>query len=336
MEGEVLWAGVVDVDQDSATVIAATSGTVANQQTDNQPVARNFRLRLDLVLEDGQWLDQRPPVRGLSRWPPDPAPRSRPPVVGSRNPTGRPRKVAGRRDAPPATPETEEPPATVESDEPAAPEADVPLEERRRPSPSARPPTRRPPSCPRRTGSGRPTAPAPPANDPRPASCSSCCCACSARRGGTSGSATTRRVRRPARRDRRGGAPVRGRGRQPGRRRDLSDVYKNYDEQVDAGGEQDDRRVRRAVPPDRGRRARGVRGAKKEVQEVRWRPASSRPPRTQVEALLFLNQYVSTRRQGARRTRPTGRWSPWWTPTGLAGLRHRDQVATRTRCSVRN
>ena len=56
MEGEVLWAGVVDVDQDSATVIAATSGTVANRQTQNQPVARNFRLRLDLVREDGRWL----------------------------------------------------------------------------------------------------------------------------------------------------------------------------------------------------------------------------------------------------------------------------------------
>ena len=56
MEGKVLWAGVVDVDQDSATVIAATSGTVANQQTKNQPVSRNFRLRLDLVREDGRWL----------------------------------------------------------------------------------------------------------------------------------------------------------------------------------------------------------------------------------------------------------------------------------------
>jgi Mce-associated membrane protein len=56
MEGEVLWAGVVDVDQDSATVIVATSGTVANQQSNNQPVARNFRLRLDLVLEGGRWL----------------------------------------------------------------------------------------------------------------------------------------------------------------------------------------------------------------------------------------------------------------------------------------
>ncbi len=56
MEGEVLYAGVVDVDQDSATVIAATSGTVANKQTDNQPVGRNFRLQLELVYEDGRWL----------------------------------------------------------------------------------------------------------------------------------------------------------------------------------------------------------------------------------------------------------------------------------------
>ena len=56
MEGEVLWAGVVDADEDSATVIAATTGTVANRQTNNQPVARNFRLRLDLVREGGRWL----------------------------------------------------------------------------------------------------------------------------------------------------------------------------------------------------------------------------------------------------------------------------------------
>ena len=56
MDGRVLWAGVVDVDNDSATVIAATTGTVANKQTGNKPVVRNFRLQLDLVLEDGRWL----------------------------------------------------------------------------------------------------------------------------------------------------------------------------------------------------------------------------------------------------------------------------------------
>ena len=49
MDGEVLWAGVVDPDQDSATVIVATTGTVANTQTGNKPVARNFRLKLELV-----------------------------------------------------------------------------------------------------------------------------------------------------------------------------------------------------------------------------------------------------------------------------------------------
>lgn len=56
MDGEVVYAGVVDADHDSATVIAATTGTVANKQTDNQPVGRNFRLQLELVLEDGKWL----------------------------------------------------------------------------------------------------------------------------------------------------------------------------------------------------------------------------------------------------------------------------------------
>ena len=56
MDGTVLWAGVVNVDADSATVIAATSGTVANVSTANKPVARSFRLKLDLVRVDGVWL----------------------------------------------------------------------------------------------------------------------------------------------------------------------------------------------------------------------------------------------------------------------------------------
>lgn len=55
-EGEVIWAGVVDLDNDSARVIAATTGTVANVASDNLPVGRNYRLQLDLVLEDGVWL----------------------------------------------------------------------------------------------------------------------------------------------------------------------------------------------------------------------------------------------------------------------------------------
>src|SRR6478609_6095203 len=36
MDGKVLWAGVVDADNDSATVIVATTGTVSNTQTDNK------------------------------------------------------------------------------------------------------------------------------------------------------------------------------------------------------------------------------------------------------------------------------------------------------------
>ena len=56
MDGEVVYAGVVDADHDSATVIAATSGTVSNVQTGNKPVARNFRLQLELVREGDEWL----------------------------------------------------------------------------------------------------------------------------------------------------------------------------------------------------------------------------------------------------------------------------------------
>ncbi|WP_051551771.1 hypothetical protein [Nocardioides sp. URHA0020] len=55
MEGTVLWAGVVDSDQDSASVIVATSGTVANTSTGNKPVARQFRIKVDLVREGGSW-----------------------------------------------------------------------------------------------------------------------------------------------------------------------------------------------------------------------------------------------------------------------------------------
>ena len=54
--GEVLWAGVVAVDEDSATVIVASSGTVANRTTKFKAVPRNYRLQLDLTLQDGQWL----------------------------------------------------------------------------------------------------------------------------------------------------------------------------------------------------------------------------------------------------------------------------------------
>ncbi len=56
LAGQVLWAGVVDLHGGRATVIAATTGTVTSRRTGGQPVPRDFRLRLDLVLEDGRWL----------------------------------------------------------------------------------------------------------------------------------------------------------------------------------------------------------------------------------------------------------------------------------------
>lgn len=56
MKGEVLWSGLVAGDEDSATVIAATTGTVANKTTDFKPQARNYRLQLELVLQDDRWL----------------------------------------------------------------------------------------------------------------------------------------------------------------------------------------------------------------------------------------------------------------------------------------
>ena len=47
---------VVSVDGDSATVIAATTGTVANKASQGEPVPRRFRVQLTLELVDGEWL----------------------------------------------------------------------------------------------------------------------------------------------------------------------------------------------------------------------------------------------------------------------------------------
>jgi Mce-associated membrane protein len=55
MKGKVLWAGVVDADSDSASVIVATSGTVQNTSTGDKPVARQFRIKVDLVRKDDAW-----------------------------------------------------------------------------------------------------------------------------------------------------------------------------------------------------------------------------------------------------------------------------------------
>jgi Mce-associated membrane protein len=54
-EGEVLWTGVVRVDATSATVLVATTGTRSDRRT-KEPVARDLRLRLQLVPVNGEWL----------------------------------------------------------------------------------------------------------------------------------------------------------------------------------------------------------------------------------------------------------------------------------------
>ena len=56
MEGQVLAAGVVNADQDSARVLVATKGTVQNASTAGDKSERNLRLQLDLEYVDGDWL----------------------------------------------------------------------------------------------------------------------------------------------------------------------------------------------------------------------------------------------------------------------------------------
>jgi Mce-associated membrane protein len=53
--GEVVWAGVVAVDADSARVIVATAGSVTSADSD-QSRAENFRMQFDLERVDGDWL----------------------------------------------------------------------------------------------------------------------------------------------------------------------------------------------------------------------------------------------------------------------------------------
>lgn len=53
---EILSAGVVAADQDNATVLVATKGTVINTSTDGKKAERNLRLQLDLTYVDGSWL----------------------------------------------------------------------------------------------------------------------------------------------------------------------------------------------------------------------------------------------------------------------------------------
>lgn len=54
-KSDVVWAGYVTGDDDSATVLLAATGTVENKQTD-KPQARTYRVQVELILQDGRWL----------------------------------------------------------------------------------------------------------------------------------------------------------------------------------------------------------------------------------------------------------------------------------------
>lgn len=54
-EGRVLEAGVVSMDEDSATVVVVADSQVTNKSAD-EPQPRHYRLQLDLVLEGDRWL----------------------------------------------------------------------------------------------------------------------------------------------------------------------------------------------------------------------------------------------------------------------------------------
>lgn len=56
MEADVVGAGVAEFSADRATVIVATRGEVTNDTTGSTPEERNYRLKLELLLVDGEWL----------------------------------------------------------------------------------------------------------------------------------------------------------------------------------------------------------------------------------------------------------------------------------------
>ena len=53
--GEVLEAGLVSADADSARVLVVADSTVRNTAS-TEPQKRHYRMQLDLVVDDGRWL----------------------------------------------------------------------------------------------------------------------------------------------------------------------------------------------------------------------------------------------------------------------------------------
>lgn len=56
MTGEILSAGIVAADGDSATVLVATKGHVENTRTQGEKQERNLRLQLELTKVEDRWL----------------------------------------------------------------------------------------------------------------------------------------------------------------------------------------------------------------------------------------------------------------------------------------
>jgi Mce-associated membrane protein len=55
-KGEVLEAGIVSEDADSARVLVVADSEVTNTGSGGEPQMRHYRIRMDLVRQDGRWL----------------------------------------------------------------------------------------------------------------------------------------------------------------------------------------------------------------------------------------------------------------------------------------
>ena len=289
MDGEVLWAGVTDLDADSATVLVATNGTVQNTVDRQQAGRPLLPAQARPAARRRRVAHRQPGVRGLMAELP-PATR-----LGSRNPTGRPRKIAGQQTHSVRDPDVEEP----------------------RRGPVVEPRAQRAPTS-RATERSRPTAEARPTD--------------AARRRMTIAlvvghrAAARHRHRRgrlpdPRRhadglgrapgRDRRAHPPRRGGDRGPLDRGDPVDVVRGLRRAGRAGRREDDRH---ASPRSTARPPTGIRDrfldqqTKLQFEAVGQSVVQASPE--QVQALLFLTSTSRRSRTASRgpTTRSTARW----------------------------